>query len=63
MDLAGTAKVSMNSTASFPSLNIPKQTFYRNIHQEPYIVNRYVRPKGLPVHKYEVIQSQKEIEF
>ena len=38
-------------------------TFYKNIQQEPYIINKYVRPKGLPVHKYEAIKSEQEIEF
>ena len=38
-------------------------TFYKNIQQEPYIINKYVRPKGLPVHKFEAIKSEQEIEF
>ena len=53
----------MNSTASFPSIKPAPMTFYKNIQQEPYIINKYVRPKGLPVHKYEAIKSEQEIEF
>lgn len=61
--VTGTARNSMNSTASFPSIQPAPMTFYKNIQQEPYIINKYVRPKGLPVHKYEAIKSEQEIEF
>ena len=38
-------------------------TFYKNIRQEPYIVNQYVRPNALPVSKLEVTQSEQEAEY
>ena len=63
LEMTGTARGSMNSTASFPSVAPPPMTYYKNIKQEPYIVNKYIRPKGLPVHKYEAIKRDEEVEY
>lgn len=37
--------------------------FYANIGREPYIINRYVRPKGLSSFKLSELPTESELEF
>ena len=53
----------MQASVSMHTFDPRPLTFYQNIRQEPYIVNRYVRPNGLPVSKLEVIQTEQEAEY
>lgn len=47
---------------AFPQKNNQK-VFYANIGREPYIVNQYVRPKGLSSFRLTKDQSENEKEF
>ena len=52
----------MHNDSDHPGANF-KSIFYQNIGKEPYIINKYVRPKGLSSFRMVPNRSEAELEY